>query len=134
MTRAHAAKAASYLPFYVLCIALASALWQVPGVLTTCYVVLGGGMLLRWHTRSDLAYFFLAFVLGPAGELVATHYGAWQYTKPAFLIPLWLPLAWGISGLFFKRAAEALSGAGTVEPRAERLTHPALVQERPAGS
>jgi hypothetical protein len=77
---------------------------------------MGSIMLLRWHTRSDIAYFFLAFVLGPAGEFVAIHYGAWRYAEPAILIPIWLPFAWGISGLFLKKATEALSGVGRIEP------------------
>ena len=116
MTRANVVKAILYLPLYILCIVFASALWKTPAALSLCYAVMSGVMLLRWHTRSDIVYFFLAFVLGPAGEFVAIHYGAWRYTEPAILIPIWLPLAWGISGLFLKKATEALSGAGKVEP------------------
>ncbi len=116
MKRPQIARALSYLPLYMLCFGLASALWRSPGILAACYVVMSCFMLLRWHTRSDLAYFFLALALGPLGELVAVHYGAWKYAAPAptLLIPIWLPLAWGISGLFLKKTTEALASSATV--------------------
>jgi Protein of unknown function (DUF2878) len=66
-------------------------------------------MLYRWHTHSDLAHFFLAFVLGPTGEFIAIHFGAWNYSASFFLIPFWLPLAWAISGLYLKKTTEALA-------------------------
>jgi hypothetical protein len=77
-------------------------------------------MLYRWHTHSDLAHFFLAFVLGPTGEFVAIHFGAWNYSAPALLIPFWLPLAWAISGLYLKKTTEALAERNQV-PSAKEL-------------
>ena len=102
-------RALAYSPLYLLCFALAGLLWDRPVLLAGCYLVMSALMLWRWHRRSDLAYFFLALSLGPLGEMFAVSRGAWTYAEPAFLVPLWLPLAWGISGLFLKKTVEALT-------------------------
>ena len=109
MTRKQFAGALSYLPIYIACILLASLLWRTPTLLGICYVIQGALMLSRWHTRADITYFLLALVLGPVGEAIAIHFGAWRYTEPTLLVPIWLPLAWGISGLFLKKTTEALT-------------------------
>ena len=48
------------------------------------------------------------FVLGPGGEIVAVYNGAWQYSEAPWLIPLWLPPAWGLAALILLRLAKAL--------------------------
>jgi hypothetical protein len=93
---------------YALSVALASILWRNPAILALCYILISLFMLYRWHTKSDLIFYFAAFVLGPIGELVATHFGAWKYSKPTFLIPIWLPFLWGIALLFMKKFSETL--------------------------
>ena len=108
--RSRITRALLYFPFYVLTFALASVLWERPLLLAGCYLAMSVFMLWRWHRPSDLAYFFLALALGPLGEMAAVSRGAWTYAQPAFLVPLWLPLAWGISGLFLKKTVEALTG------------------------
>src|ERR1700687_604161 len=115
MTGNRLTRAASYFPLYVACIVLASLFWKAPTLLSICYVGLSIFMLHRWHTSTDVTYFFLAFTLGPLGEAVAIHFGAWRYTEVGLLIPAWLPLAWGISGLFLKKTTEALAGASSAE-------------------
>ncbi len=67
-------------------------------------------MLVRWHSRSDVLFFSLAAVMGPLGESVAVHLGAWQYTLPWAGIPLWLPLGWGVAALYLKKTSEVLLG------------------------
>lgn len=94
---------------YLLCIALAGLLWHRQVLLSLCYVGLSIAMLTKWHARRDLFYFFTGFILGPAGEFVAVYLGAWKYSKPLFLLPLWLPLLWGIAALFMMRLAETLA-------------------------
>jgi len=101
-------RAVRYVPIYGLCFLLASVLWRSPLLLSACYLLLIASMLWRWHTSADVIFFLLSFALGPLGEIVAVSFGAWQYAKPSFLIPMWLPFAWGISGLFLKKTAEAL--------------------------
>ncbi len=94
---------------YGLCIALTSVLWAYPAALTGCYVLVSILTLIKWHTRADVVSFAAAAILGPLGEAVAVHSGAWTYTKSSFLIPLWLPLLWGVAGLFLRRIAWIMS-------------------------
>ena len=97
------------LGLYALCIVLVGWLWHKPVTLTICYVVISILVLIKWHTKSDLLFYFVTFVLGPIGESVAIHLGAWRYSKPLYLIPSWLPLLWGICALFLKHFSETLS-------------------------
>ena len=97
------------LSIYALCIVLASLLWSSPVILTGCYILIGVLMLYRWHSKTDLLFFFVAFLVGPLGEAIAVRSGAWTYAKPIFLVPLWLPLLWGIAGLFLKKLCESLT-------------------------
>lgn len=98
-----------YLPFYAACIALASILWSQPTLLLLGYAALSGVMLWRWHRADDLAFYFVPFVLGPVGEAIAIYSGAWQYSRPWMLVPVWLPFAWGCASLYMKSTAEALT-------------------------
>ena len=88
---------------YALCVALASALWLRPVTLAACYVLVSILALLTWHTKADVVSYVVAAILGPAGEAIVVHYGAWAYAKPILLIPVWLPLVWGIVGFFLRR-------------------------------
>jgi len=96
------------LSIYFVCVLLAGIFWSSPKILLLGYVFISIGMLIRWHSKKDLVYYFAAFILGPAGELYAAYSGAWSYTKPFFYIPLWLPFLWGIASLFMMRLPEAL--------------------------
>jgi hypothetical protein len=88
---------------YGLCVALASTLWAQPAMLAACYVLVSILALLKWHTAADVISYVVAAILGPAGEAVVVHFGAWTYARPVLLIPLWLPLLWGIAGFFLRR-------------------------------
>jgi len=93
---------------YIMCVILAGFFWPEPVILTIFYVVISVIMLIKWHKKSDLIFYFVAFGLGPMGEAFAIYLGAWQYSKPFYLIPIWLPLLWGISALFVKKISETL--------------------------
>lgn len=95
---------------YVLCVVLVSLLWDRQVVLLACYLAVSVSMLYQWHAPSDVAFYGIAFLLGPLGEIAAVHSGAWQYSEPLYLIPIWLPFLWGIVGLFLKRVSEAFAG------------------------
>ncbi len=93
---------------YTLCIVLVGTLWNKPVTLTLCYIVISILVLMRWHTKSDLLFYFITFVLGPVGEAVAIYRGAWEYSKPLYLIPSWLPFLWGICALSLKNISETI--------------------------
>ncbi len=97
---------------YVVSVVSAGFLWREPGILTIFYVVITIIMLTKWHERNDVIFYLVAFSLGPIGEAFAIYFGAWRYSKPFYLIPIWLPLLWGISGLFVKKISETLLRAG----------------------
>jgi hypothetical protein len=44
----------------------------------------------------------------PIGESVGIYFGAWDYSKKFFLIPIWLPLLWGIGALIVENMSETL--------------------------
>jgi hypothetical protein len=93
---------------YILCTTLVSTFWQRPMVLSLCLIMIAAFMIYRWHEKSDLLFFFVAFLLGPAGEASAVYFGAWKYAQPIYLIPIWLPFLWGAIALFLKRLCETL--------------------------
>ena len=96
------------LGIYVYCVGSASLLWERPVMVFFCYLLLSGFMLRRWHSPADLVSFLAAMALGTVADVVAVSFGVWEYSKPFFLIPIWLPLGWGIIGLFLKRVSGAL--------------------------
>ncbi|MGD0663817.1 MAG: hypothetical protein ABSD38_37760 [Syntrophorhabdales bacterium] len=53
----------------------------------------------KWHAKADV----VAAVLGPMGEAVVVHYGAWTCAIPSLRVPIWLPLPWGISRVLLKK-------------------------------
>ena len=65
-------------------------------------------LLRQWHSRSEVAYFTLAAFLGPLVEFVAVSFGAWEDLLPWVNIPIWLPFAHGITGLFLNKIAGLL--------------------------
>jgi hypothetical protein len=67
---------------------------------------------MKWHTKNDLLFYFITFLLGPIGESVAIYLGAWKYSKPLYLIPSWLPFLWGICALFLKHISETILTSG----------------------
>jgi hypothetical protein len=93
---------------YILCIVLVGTLWHKPVTLTFCYVVISTLVLIKWHTKSDLLFYSITFVLGPIGESVAIYLGAWEYSRPLYFIPSWLPFLWGICALFLKNISETI--------------------------
>jgi hypothetical protein len=96
------------LGMYVLCIILVAVLWHRPILLLLCYVLMSLILFAKWHTRRDYLFYVVAFILGSLGEFVAVYFGAWEYSKPIYFIPIWLPLAWGICALFVKNISETL--------------------------
>jgi len=94
---------------YFVAVILAAFLWAEPYVLLLTYVVLSGAMFSRWHTEKDFIYFFSALVFGSLGELFASYYGAWTYAQPLFVIPVWLPVLWGIAALALMKLAKSLT-------------------------
>jgi len=62
-----------------------------------------------WHTREDIMLFVVAGICGAIAEIIAIHYGIWQYAHPDFLgIPIWLFPLWGYASVFLNRFSNTL--------------------------
>ena len=84
-------------------------LWERPLGLTLVMALVSVIMLSVWREREDLLLFALCAVAGALAEAAAIAFGAWTYGFPNMIgIPLWLPLLWGVAGLFIKRMGEEL--------------------------
>ena len=93
---------------YALCVAFVCLFWDKPTFLTGAYFIISIILFSRWHAASDFVFYFVAFVLGPVGELFAIAFGALSYNHPFYFIPTWLPLLWGIAAMVIKNLSEAL--------------------------
>jgi hypothetical protein len=93
---------------YALCVILVAGLWLKPILLILCYVLMSLILFAKCHTGSDCLFYAVAFVLGSLAEFVAVYFGAWEYSKPFYFIPIWLPFAWGMGALFMKNISETL--------------------------
>jgi len=96
------------LGMYAICVILVATLWHRPILLMLCYVLVSLILFARWHSKSDILFYAVAFVLGPLAEFIAVYFGAWKYSRPFYIIPLWLPFVWGISALFMKNISGTL--------------------------
>ena len=86
-----------------------SAFFRDDLLLTLLSVIICGAGFILWHERGDMISFAAGAVLGPGGEIVYVHFGAWQYANPSFLgIPVWLILGWGLAVMLVKRFSESL--------------------------
>lgn len=57
--------------------------------------------------KDDLIYFSVSFLAGTIGEIILVYFGVWQYLNPTLLgIPLWLPIAWGLTIVMMRRIGE----------------------------
>lgn len=93
---------------YAICVALVCLFYEKPMFLTGSFFLVSIILFIRWHAPSDFVFYFVAFVLGPVGELFAAAFGAWTYAQPFYFIPTWLPLLWGIAALVVKNLSETL--------------------------
>ena len=72
------------------------------------FIILFISLVKLWLDKDAIVYYVLAAVSGPLVEIVCIYFGIWSYTLPQFLgIPIWLPLVWGLFGLFLKKFQDA---------------------------
>jgi hypothetical protein len=95
---------------YLACVALASFVWHKPAVLLFSLLIVTAIALYRWHSKTDVAFYLVALAFGTAADFVAVRFGAWGYSNWN-LVPIWLPLLWGIAGLLLNKIVEALTGS-----------------------
>ncbi|MFH1424829.1 MAG: hypothetical protein ABIG20_04085 [archaeon] len=78
-------------------------LWTTPFILTAILIALGVLMLGLSKRLDDILLFILAGVSGALAEIYGISHGAWAYANPTFFgIPIWLPILWGVAGLYMR--------------------------------
>jgi|SRR3989344_5997927 len=89
--------------FIIYCASVASMslLWKKPFVLMFVCAGISLIILLKWHRKEDIFCYGFGFTLGPIAEIISIYFGAWKYTLPQFIIPVWLPFMWGTAALMF---------------------------------
>lgn len=97
------------LAIYVAMIGSVAIFWNQPNLLlgiTVCLAALTFALSLK---RETLTVFTIGAICGPLSEIVAIHFGAWQYSAPQFLgIPFWLIPVWGVAAVAFTKLADLL--------------------------
>jgi len=61
------------------------------------------------YEKGDEIFFIVGATAGPLGEIIAIIFGAWRYSNPDLIIPIWLPVLWGFATIFIKKAAITLT-------------------------
>lgn len=78
-----------------------------PILLTVLLAVTAIVAMAFWRKSHAVCFYLVGAVVGPCGEMICIHLGAWEYANPTFLsIPLWLPLAWGLVTILIKGIAD----------------------------
>ncbi len=66
--------------------------------------------ILTWHEHEDFILYVVGGIGGPIGEIIAIHFGVWQYSNPDFFgIPIWLPFLWGSASVFIERMRHVIN-------------------------
>lgn len=98
--------------FFFLAVSSIAFLWQDNLVLFVVLLVESAAILKLWHKKNDMFYFIVGAILGPVGEMICIHLGAWTYSNITALgIPIWLPLAWGVISLLLTRIPRSIINA-----------------------
>ncbi len=88
-------------------ISLVSLFYKENLLLVTLIIATWAIGVMFWHTKHDVYLFLIGAITGSIGELIAVHFGAWQYANPTFLgIPIWLPFVWGLAMMITKHITE----------------------------
>jgi zinc transporter ZupT len=82
---------------------LVSLLWRYNIVLSFILLGLGISIIFFMNPRRDWILFTTAGISGAIAEAIGIKFGAWTYTNPTYVIPIWLPILWGVAALFIKK-------------------------------
>lgn len=93
-----------YILVCIISIILVILFWKENILLTTTLIFLLFLITIKlWHKKNDILTIVFGVIFGWASESVCVYFGVWEYTNPTFLVPLWLPILWGIAALIIRR-------------------------------
>jgi hypothetical protein len=84
-------------------ISFVSLFWKDIMILTASLSILSIIALWHYHKKNDVIVYLIGAMIGVSAESVCIYFGAWRYSNPTFLIPIWLPLVWGLAALVIRR-------------------------------
>jgi hypothetical protein len=87
----------------IFSISFVALFWENVILLTILLLIIAIFTLIYFHKKNDLITFFVGSMSGAFAESVCIYFEAWVYNNPTFLIPLWLPILWGIAALVIRR-------------------------------
>lgn len=88
---------------YIISIISVILFWKDIILLSFILLILSIVTLALWHRKNDIITFFFGVIFGWVSESVCIYFGVWKYTNPTYLVPLWLPLLWGIAAMVIRR-------------------------------
>ena len=86
----------------IFSISFVALLWRDAVLLTISLLLLSIFALRHFHKKNDIITFLVGGVGGASAEAICIYFGAWEYTNPTYLIPLWLPILWGIAAMVIR--------------------------------
>lgn len=99
--------------------------WSATPFIHLGIVLLACTGIALFHSRDDISFFIGGLLLGGLGEIVATHFGVWNYAQPdLWNIPLWIPVMWGLTFMLIRRIRNTVF----------RLLHRHLLEKKPLPS
>lgn len=91
-------------------LALFCLLWKEPFLLMLILLGLTLIYFLFYRRSDDMMWFVAAAILGPIGEAIVSASGLWTYHGATiFGVPFWLPLAWGLTTIVFRKILSLLN-------------------------
>jgi len=96
----------------LLSLVFVSFLWSSPFFLSLALLAISATIILAGRRRlHDTLFFLAAGIWGALAEAIAVNFGgAWSYPMPHYAgIPIWLPILWGIAGVFLIRLSDTVT-------------------------
>jgi hypothetical protein len=84
---------------FMMTVTIMSFLWRDNLLTTAALTFLSIGILMFWNNLEDIFRYSVFAIGGPTIEAVCIYFGAWFYSNPTLLIPIWLPIVWGLAGI-----------------------------------
>lgn len=94
----------------IFSISFVAFLWKDVILLTVSLLIVSIFTLRHFHEKNDVFIFLFGGMLGAGAETFCIYFGAWNYTKPTYLIPLWLQILWGLASLVISRITLEIKG------------------------
>lgn len=83
--------------------------WRNPELFVLVAVGLSGVIIVGDRRKNDLVWFLATGLGAPILDTIAVHSGAWSYPNGViFGWPIWLPFAYALSALLFRRIIDSL--------------------------